>query len=120
VDDAYCPTGENDHLLNISRKEDRIAIAAAVMIGAACRINKFGNEKNAGVNLGKSIPDENKTPPGWRWGGRFAFCSVEQPSGWRWRGSIISPTAVASEYEGTGIMECVRFQEGMEYRVQMN
>lgn len=96
--DAYCPTGGNDHLLSISRKEGRIAIAAAAMIGAACRIKKFENEKNAGVNLEKSILDENKTPPGWRWGGRFAVCSVEQPSGWRWRGSIISSTAFTSEY----------------------
>ena len=79
--DAYCPTDENDHLLSISRKEGRIAIAAAAMIGAACRIKKFESGKNAGVNLEKSILDDNKTPPGWRWGGRFAFCSVEQPSG---------------------------------------
>ena len=98
MDDAYCPTGGNDHLLSISRKEGRIAIAAAAMIGAACRIKKFENEKNAGVNLEKSILDDNKTPPGWRWGGRFAFCSVEQPSGWRWRGSRVSSTAFASEY----------------------
>ena len=107
MDDAYCPTGDNGHLLNIFRKEDLIAIAAAAMIGAACRIKKFENEKNVGVNLEKSILDKNKTPPGWRWGGRFAFRSVEQPSGWRWRGSIISSTAFASEYQGTGIMECV-------------
>jgi hypothetical protein len=98
VGDAYCPTDENDHLLSISRKEGRIATAAAAMIGAACRIRKFENEKNAGVNLEKSILDDNKTPPGWRWGGRFAFCSVEQPSGWRWRGSRVSSTAFASEY----------------------
>ena len=96
--DAYCPTDENDHLLSISRKEGRIATAAAAMIGAACRIRKFENEKNAGVNLEKSILDDNKTPPGWRWGGRFAFCSVEQPSGWRWRGSRVSSTAFASGY----------------------
>ena len=55
MDDAYCPTVGNDHLLSISRKEDRIAIAAAAMIGAACRIKKFENEKNADVNFEKSI-----------------------------------------------------------------
>ena len=69
MDDAYYPTDGNDHLLSISRKEDRIAIAAAAMIGAACRIKKFENEKNAGVIFEKSILDENKTPPGWHWGG---------------------------------------------------
>lgn len=63
MDDAYCPTGDSDHLLSIFRREGRIAIAAAVMIGVACRIKKLENEKNAGVNLEKNTLDKLKRHP---------------------------------------------------------
>jgi hypothetical protein len=82
VGDACCPTGDSDHLLSIFRKDGRTAIAAVAMTGAACRIKKFENEKNAGVNSEKSIPDENKTPPGWRWGADLPFARLSShPAG---------------------------------------
>jgi hypothetical protein len=82
VDDAYCPTGGNDHLLSISRKEGRIAIAAVAMIGAACRIKKFESEKNAGVTFEKSILDKIKRHPDGTGGADLPFARLScHPAG---------------------------------------